>query len=104
MTSFVKFVLEETIAELNAEIAAKDAEIAVADKLIEERNRVLDAIPCAEHGRCVPHAIEWAERMRVEVARLRAALEKIATTNPDSNLMELRHLAAIAREALGEHE
>lgn len=40
-----------------------EEELAVADKLLAERNRLLDAIPpCPIHGGgCVPHAIEWVE-------------------------------------------
>ena len=35
-------------------------ELYVTDKLLSERQRVLDAIPERKiHGKCVPHAIEW---------------------------------------------
>ncbi len=40
-------------------------ELEVTDKLLNERQRVLDAIPeCQSHGKCVPHAIEWIEEMK----------------------------------------
>lgn len=41
--------------------AQLERELAVTDKLLEERNRVLKAIPgCKAHGeQCVPHALEW---------------------------------------------
>jgi len=40
-------------------------ELKVTDLLLEERQRVLDAIPeCPSHGSCVPHAIEWIEEMK----------------------------------------
>jgi len=55
---------------------ALEAEVAVDDKLLKERQRVLDAIPeCPEHGRsCIPHAIEWVEKTGAEVAELRGLL------------------------------
>lgn len=40
---------------------------ALVDILIADRDRVLDALPCPAHGRCVPHALE-------EIARLRGAV------------------------------
>ena len=43
-----------------------DEELLVTDKLLEERNRVMEAIPpCPRHGsQCVPHALEWVEAHR----------------------------------------
>ena len=42
-------------------------ELEVTDKLLAERQRVLDAIPeCPSHGKCVPHAIEWIEKMKAK--------------------------------------
>lgn len=42
-------------------------ELEVTDKLLNERQRVLDAIPeCQSHGKCVPHAIEWIEEMKAK--------------------------------------
>lgn len=46
-------------------------EIEVADKLIEERNRVLDAFSCPVHGRCVPHALEAIDTLRTQLAAVR---------------------------------
>ena len=53
-------------------------ELAVSDKLLEERNRVLRAIPgCDAHGdQCVPHALEWIEDA------LRAAKSAERTSEP----------------------
>lgn len=40
-------------------------ELDVTDKLLEQRQRVLDAIPeCPVHGPCVPHALEWIEQAK----------------------------------------
>ena len=44
-----------------------EQELEVTEKLLEERQRVLDAIPeCPSHGKCVPHAIEWIEEMKAK--------------------------------------
>ena len=45
----------------------------VTDKLLAERNRVVDVIPeCPVHGpQCVPHAVEWVEKAQAELKRLR---------------------------------
>lgn len=38
-------------------------QLEVTDQLLDERQRVLDAIPeCPRHGSCVPHALEWIEK------------------------------------------
>jgi hypothetical protein len=54
-------------------VAALEAELAVTNKLLAERNRVMEAIPeCPEHGsQCVPHALEWIERVQKENAILK---------------------------------
>jgi hypothetical protein len=47
--------------------ALKDVqdELYATDKLLESRQKVLDAIPeCPEHGACVPHALEWIEQQK----------------------------------------
>ena len=42
-----------------------EKEIVVTDGLLEDRQRVLDAIPaCPRHGSCVPHAIEWVKKVQ----------------------------------------
>lgn len=45
-------------------------ELDVTDKLLEQRERLLRAIPeCPEHGAgCVPHALEWIERAKAALA------------------------------------
>ena len=40
-------------------------ELEVTAKLLNERQKLLDAIPeCEIHGKCVPHALEWIEEMK----------------------------------------
>lgn len=48
-----------------SEMESVKKELEVTDKLLNERQRVLDAIPeCQSHGSCVPHALEWIEEMK----------------------------------------
>ncbi|WP_417832788.1 hypothetical protein, partial [Terasakiella sp.] len=43
-------------------------ELEVTDLLLNERQKVLDAIPeCNLHGKCVPHALEWIEEMKNKI-------------------------------------
>jgi hypothetical protein len=56
---------------LCARVTELEEELRVTDQLLNERQKVLDAIPeCPIHGgNCVPHAIEWiAEMMSKHVA------------------------------------
>ena len=58
-------------------IAELEEENETADKLIEERNRVLDALPCGSHGRCVPHALAEIGRLQSEIAKLREERDRL---------------------------
>jgi hypothetical protein len=50
---------------LSTRVRELEDELRVADQLLQERQRVLDAIPeCKMHGKCVPHALEWIEKMK----------------------------------------
>lgn len=49
------------------------AELAVADSLIEERNKVLAALECEVHGQCVPGALEKVEILKAEIKELKTA-------------------------------
>ena len=53
---------EDTLTSLSALKQAYE-EIHISDKLLEQRNKVLAAIPaCPDHGdQCIPHAIEWVQ-------------------------------------------
>lgn len=50
--------LERQVAKAQAHVDVVDGVIDVADAIIHERNRVLDALPCPSHGQCVPHALD----------------------------------------------
>ena len=54
---------EVTLRTAEAHIEALEEEVATDDRLLAERDRLLDAIPeCGAHGkRCIPHAIEWVQ-------------------------------------------
>lgn len=54
------------VEALKAQVAELTEELAVVNKLLDERNRVMDAIPpCPEHGpQCVPHAMQWVSTMK----------------------------------------
>jgi hypothetical protein len=53
-------------AELMKRVKELEEELNVTDKLLDERNRVMEAIPeCESHGhQCVPHAIQWVEEAK----------------------------------------
>lgn len=60
------------------EVLALLDEIETGDKIIIERNRLLDAIPaCPVHGQCVPHAIEWVEKAMLMMRELKAENEAL---------------------------
>jgi hypothetical protein len=69
--------IEALLAEVDALRGERDAaraEIAVTDKLLADRQRVLDAVPeCPAHGPCVPFAIQWITNMK----NLRIILDEI---------------------------
>lgn len=90
----------------------------VTDKLLTERNRVLDAIPkCPAHGsQCVPHAIEWIEgvqagekmQLRRDVTRLQDEIDALlardipelqeALNDAEAELARLRRIEMTIRE------
>lgn len=49
------------LAALLTHIKELKEHVLVDEALLDERNRLLDAMPeCSEHGsQCVPHALEW---------------------------------------------
>jgi hypothetical protein len=59
----LKLYSEEQVNKMMEDVKR---ELKVTEELLEERQRVLDAIPdCKLHGRnCVPHAIEWIEKQK----------------------------------------
>ena len=58
-------VAVERVAELEESNRKLSEELKVTEGLYRERQRVLEAIPeCNVHGDCIPHALEWIEKMK----------------------------------------
>lgn len=58
-----------TVLEQNKRIEELEAELVVSDRLLEDRQRLLSAIPaCPAHGLCVSHALEWIEQVKTLAA------------------------------------
>lgn len=55
-----------------------EEELSLTDKILASRQQVLDAIPeCPAHGGgCVPHALEWIEKAKAQLAA-GAAMERV---------------------------
>ncbi len=61
------------IERLRARVAELEGEVVLADKIIADRNRLLDRLACPAHGQCVPGAIEVVDKLesdRDEFAKL----------------------------------
>lgn len=53
---------KEMILIKERRITELEKELKVTDELLNDRQRLLDAIPeCEAHGKCVPHALDWIE-------------------------------------------
>lgn len=55
---------EVNIDQLKAENEALREEVALDDKIIAGRDRLLNMFECPEHGQCVPYAMEQVEQLR----------------------------------------
>lgn len=59
-SSFGKERLEQVLLI----VSDLEKELEVTDSLLSEREKLLDAIPeCSVHGKCIPHALEWINKM-----------------------------------------
>lgn len=56
----------EIVTDQSRTVAQIEEELAVTDKLLRERDRVMEAIPpCPIHGnQCVPYALAWIEEQK----------------------------------------
>lgn len=62
--------LYQFIQALDAYIDHLEKDLSVTEKLLQERQKLLDAIPeCSEHGKCVPHALEWIKAITSDKAK-----------------------------------
>lgn len=67
--------LEAENERLERERDEARAELKDADKLIRERDRILDALPCPRHWKCVPHVLDWISSAQAQLERLREDVE-----------------------------
>lgn len=61
---------EQVNAELKAEVGALREEVALDDKIIADRDRLLNMFDCPAHGQCIPYAMEQIEALRKDADRL----------------------------------
>lgn len=55
--------------EINAlSLADLRAILTIDEALLDERNRILAALPCPAHGPCVPYVLDWIATQRALVA------------------------------------
>jgi len=87
----------ETISQEKVDAMMEDTrkELRVTEELLNDRQRLLDAIPeCETHGKCVPHALEWIEKMKATLPLQQVqedkSVEKMAIkfVETDSTLLE----------------
>lgn len=62
---------EQVNAELKAEVEGLREEVALDDKIIADRDRLLNMFDCPAHGQCVPYAMEQIEALRKDAGRYR---------------------------------
>lgn len=69
-------------------LAEAAEELDITNKLLAERERVLNAIPeCPTHGSmCVPHALDWVEASKRKIDNLVANCEAYACEMADAKL------------------
>lgn len=62
---------------LGEEYVKMKRELKVLEQILDERNRLLAAIPeCEVHGQCVPHALEWIEESKSIRADYKKSVEQ----------------------------
>jgi len=60
---------ERVNAELKAEVEGLREEVALDDKIIADRDRLLNMFDCPAHGQCIPYAMEQIEALRKDADR-----------------------------------
>lgn len=55
-------------------LAQTKEEIEVSERIIADRDRILDALPCPVHGRCVPHVLEKLTEWRKALVGIEACV------------------------------
>lgn len=55
----------DELKQAKARIVELEEELRITDLLLNDREKLLLAIPrCPVHGPCIPHALEWVERVK----------------------------------------
>lgn len=75
-------IVEEIRAEILQRFDKLQENLDVSDKIITERNRLLDALLCPVHGQCVPHALEQIAKLQKQNQVYREALEFYKEAGP----------------------
>lgn len=63
------YLAPDVVLEMIAEIKALRDEVSSDNKIIEERDRLLNMFECPEHGQCVPFAMEQVTALRKDAMR-----------------------------------
>jgi hypothetical protein len=80
----------EHTGQVEGELAKLREEVALDDKLLADRDRLLDELKCAVHGRCLPGALEHVWNMQQRLQDMGSGLAK---------LRQLEKAARLVREA-----
>nr|WP_314569293.1 hypothetical protein [uncultured Pseudomonas sp.] len=79
---FIAAANPAAVLALIAEIDGLREEVEIDNKIIAERDRLLNAIPeCAAHGQCVPYAIQWVRDVQVENSQLLEERDQLRAEN-----------------------
>ncbi|WP_426237500.1 hypothetical protein [Pseudomonas sp. TWP3-2] len=80
--AFIAAASPAAVVALIAEIKRLSEEVEIDDKIIAERDRLLNVIPeCAPHGQCVPYAIQWVKDIQAEVKELTEERDSLKAEN-----------------------
>lgn len=63
---------------IEAAANVRTEELRITGQLLDDRNRVLAALPCPLHGACVPHALEVIERLKAAAHLVQDKLPALA--------------------------
>jgi hypothetical protein len=82
VTAFMGMATPVVVLALIAENKGLAEEVELDNKIIAERDRLLNAIPeCAAHGQCVPYAIQWAKDIQAEAKELLEERDQLKAVN-----------------------
>ena len=73
------------------------AEVETDDRLIADRDRILDRLPCPTHGRCIPHVLEQIDALQARVAALEKLLRRVVSPRDSPLGEEIRVALAAGR-------